>query len=54
MAADQIEEVFPFTFAVTFDGTKEYHFQGRLEIKCLSESHGWVKIYEGESITITF
>ena len=28
--------------------------QGRLEFKCLSESHGWVKIYEGESITITF
>ena len=28
VAADQIEEVFPFTFAVTFDGTKEYHFQG--------------------------
>ena len=29
-------------------------FQGRLEFKCLSESHGRVKIYESESITITF
>ena len=31
MAEDQIEEVFPFTFAVTFDGQQEYHFLGEAD-----------------------
>lgn len=31
VAADQIEEVFPFTFAVSFDGNREYHFLGEAD-----------------------
>ena len=46
--AEDIEEVFPFTFSVTFDKKQDYHFQGKEE----DVKVGDLLVYLGENFNI--